>query len=902
MKNQLLFLLLIISYMSFGQNVWTETSPEKLTSSIKMDRASFPKAYKLFSLEFENLKAVLKLSPNENSGILSTIICSFPDSNGNLKSFKMYESSTLSPELAAKFKDIKTYVGQGIEDPTASINISSTLFGLHAQILSGNKPTVLIDTYTKDNKNYIVYDKNSLSTSPRGTYCGVTTDDEAVSNIKKNDLRSSLANDSKFRTYRLAVANTIEYAAYHINAAGLGSGTLAQQKAAVLAAIAVTIVRVNGVYRREMSLQLQLVSNNDLLINITTDNFSNDTPDALINESQTEIDSIIGDANYDIGHTVSTGGGGLAQKPSVCVSGKARGITGSPAPVGDSYDIDFVAHEIGHQFGCDHTFAGDSGNCTGNRSVAFAVEPGSGTTIMAYAGICAPQNVQPNSNDYFSVVSLAQMFSHITGAGNCQAGVSSGNTPPVIPLLTNYTIPKGTPFQLIAPLATDVDGDVLTYCWEQTNPFVSTTSSPIGASTSTTGAIFRSYSPTTALNRYIPKFSEVLANNLFPNYEKLPTVARSLSFALTVRDNQTPNGGQTARANMTVTVSNAGPFDVTSQATDGISWTQGSSQTITWTVNGTTSLVGSTNVDILLSTDSGLTFPTVLAGAVPNNGSAVIIVPNVISQNCRILVKPTGNIFYDVNKKIFAIGYVCNTSNASPNSAIADGTGANVAGAATVETINFTSSVAISNMKVSVSTDHTWIGDLRLIVKNPAGTPVTLWSRICNNPQSSGLNVTFQDGAPAPTCASPTTGLIRASSSVGNPPVVTVNSLSVFNGTSSSGNWTLTATDNYNGDTGNILAWGIDFGCSLGSSTFSVDDYVLFPNPNNGSFNLKFKSDSSETKITIFDIRGRRIFNKTYQNNGLFDQNLQIGGALAGVYLINIQDGDRVVIKKIVIE
>ena len=901
MKKLLHLLFFLITISGFSQKTWVETSDAQIVNVAKMDRNSFPKAFKLFALNFVELKSQLQLAPKDNSNTISTVVSSFPNANGDLIDYTMYETAVLNPLLSEKFVDIKTYTGQGVKDPTATINISITVFGLHAQILSGQNPTILIDTYTKDNKNYIIYEKQSLTTAPRSTHCNFIGD-ESENIISDGTLLAAKADDSRYRTYRLAMACTIEYAAYHVNAAGLGSGTLSQKKAAVLSAMVVTMVRLNGVYRREMSLQMQLIANNDAIIFIDSDNFTNDNlNNALLNESQTEIDNVIGDANYDIGHTVSTGGGGVAQKPSVCVSGKARGITGSPNPVGDAYDIDFVAHEIGHQFGADHTFSSDTGNCAApNRSASFAVEPGSGSTIMAYAGICAPQDVQPNSNDYFSVVSLAQMFSHVIGAGNCQPGVANGNFPPVIPAMSNITIPKGTPFILTAPAVTDANGDTLTYCWEQTNTFVSATSSPIGASTATTGAIFRSYSPTISTQRYFPILSSVLNNNLFPAFESLPNVARSLSFALTVRDNRNPNGGQTARSNMNVTVSLVGPFNVTSQNTQGISWTQGSTQTVTWTTN-TAGLAGSSTVDVLLSTNGGLNFNTVLASGVPNNGSTSIVVPNVSAQFCRVMVKPTGNIYYDINEQPFSIGFVCNIQTASPSAAIADGTGANAPGPATTEIISFPNTVTINNMTVSVNTNHTWIGDLVLRIKSPSNNTVTLWSRNCNNPKRTGLNATFSDSGVLPVCASPTTGLIRAGSSSGNPAVITPNSMAIFNGTASQGDWTLTAIDNYNGDTGDIVSWGIDFGCTLDNTTFNVNDFILYPNPTKSSFNLKFNATSTNVKVTIYDTRGREVYNKIYNNGSVFDQNIELKNALAGVYIVNIADGDRIVMKKIVI-
>src|SRR5690606_10383241 len=291
---------------------------------------------------------------------------------------------------------------------------------------------------------------------------------------------------------------------------------------AVLAAMVVTMTRVNGVYERDMSLTMELVANNDAVIFIGTDSFSNDNAGQLINQSQTVINSVIGAANYDIGHTVSTGGGGLAQLNSPCTGNKARGITGSPSPVGDPFDIDYVAHEMGHQFGAQHTF---NNSCDGNVSGTTSVEPGSGTTIMAYAGICAP-NVQGNSDPYFHAVSIAQMSAFVAGTGNCSVNVANNNAAPIVNAGGSVTIPKGTPF-ILKGSAIDANGDALTYSWEQTNT-EQTTQPPLPSST--TGPNFRSQIPSTSPNRFLPSLQNVLAGNLTTGWEVLSNVPRTFNF------------------------------------------------------------------------------------------------------------------------------------------------------------------------------------------------------------------------------------------------------------------------------------------------------------------------------------------------------------------------------------
>lgn len=648
MKKKLLLsvLMCFFIFVSYSQNAfWRETSNDRLVAIPKSDRDAMPSEYKLFSLDYNAFKAQLQFAPSrENSAfITSNVIMQFPNADGIIEDYRIYEASVMHPDLASRYPDIKSYVGKGIADPTATIRFSTTIFGLHTMTTSGLKGTQYIDTYTKDLNNYIVYEKNKLS-SPRTRTCLVDTITENKGDLSKNST-SELIADGTFRTYRLAMACTIEYAAFHVNAAGLGAGTLAQKKAAVLAAMNVSMTRINGVYEKDMSLTMQLVANNDLVIFIDSDNFNNTAAGTLINQSQTVIDANIGFSNYDIGHTVSTGGGGLAQLFSPCSSSKARGITGSPAPVGDPFDIDYVAHEMGHQFGANHT---QNNNC--NRNGATAIEPGSASTIMGYAGICAP-NVQSNSDAHFQAISIAEMTAFVTSGGNCGVNIANNNAAPVVNAGPDYTIPNNTAF-ILKGAATDSNGDALTYCWEQMNTEPST-QPPL--QTSTNGPNFRSNPPISSPDRYMPTLSSVINNNLAPTWEVVPSVARTMNFALTVRDNRIPNGGQTGRDNMVVTTAAVGPFLVNTPNT-AVSWVAGTNQNVTWTVAGTTANnINAAFVDILLSTDGGFTYPILLASKVPNDGAETITVPNNPGTTNRIMVRGYNHIFYDLSNVNFTI-------------------------------------------------------------------------------------------------------------------------------------------------------------------------------------------------------------------------------------------------------
>ena len=906
MKKILLLSLIAMLFFanSYGQSsLWSKVSEERLVGSPKMERSSSPNKYQLFSLDVTALKFQLQLAPSRETanGITSNVILQFPNSEGQLENFRVYEASVMHPDLAARHQDIQSYVGQGIEDPTASITISTTIFGVHAMILSGTRPTIYIDTYTKDLGNYIVYEKRELTTSVKRA-CLVQDEFETQVQEGLRNTESTAASDGLFRTYRLAMACTIEYAAYHVTAAGLGAGTLAQKKAAVLAAMVVSMTRINGVYEKDMSLRMQLVANNELVIFITTDNFSNTDASLLINESQTEIDAAIGFSNYDIGHTVSTGGGGLAQSPSVCTASKARGITGSPAPVGDAYDIDFVAHEIGHQFGASHTFNGIGGNCTtGTRADTFAVEPGSGTTIMAYAGICSGVDVQPHSDDHFHAVSITQMVSHITGAGACSVNAANGNTPPVVNAGLNYTIPNGTAF-ILKGVATDINGDALTYCWEQTNNNIST-QPPVA--TSATGPNFRSFTPATSPNRYMPAFSNVLAGNLAPTWEVVPTVARTMNFALTVRDNRTPNGGQTNRDDMTVTFASVGPFRVTNPNVTNASWTQGSSQTITWDVAGTTANgINTANVNILLSTDGGATFSTVLAANTANDGAESITVPNIAAPYCRIMIEAVGNIYYAVSKS-FSIGYTvtttttCNTYTATPGTAIA---AQNPLAWQILGSVNVPTNVVISDLNLAVNITHTKINDLYIGLLKPGASTVgeirIVYQQGCSSFLASNMITNFDDAGVTLACA----GI------AGNNTYKPLNTLDIFNGQSSLGDWRLVIADVTTPNNGTLNSFAVNI-CStvttevLATETFGLSDFAVYPNPNNGNFNIQFNTNSSNgVKVLVHDMRGRQIFEDAFSSSANFNQNIHLNNAQAGVYLLTVTDGERKEVKKIVVE
>ena len=694
------------------------------------------------------------------------------------------------------------------------------------------------------------------------------------------------------RNYRLAVACTGEYAAFH---GGTTSGALA--------AIVVTINRVNTVYERDLSITMTLVANNTSIIytNSSTDPFNNNNTGTLISQSQSQINATIGSANYDIGHTFSTGAGGLAGLGVTCfTNSKASGVTGISQPIGDSFDIDYVAHELGHQFGAPHTFNGSVGSCAGgNRSASNAYEPGSGSTIMAYAGICGSDNVQIESDAYFHQNSINRIWSHVTSTGTCPVNrTATGNTEPVANAGANYTIPQGTPYKLDGSNSTDVDGTAsLTYTWEQYD----LGSAGVPTETTVTGPLVRSFEGTNNPIRYIPRLSDVVSNGgTSTTWEKLAMVNRNINFKLTVRDNDA-SGGQTDDDQMTATVTTAaGPFTVTSQNVSGISWAAGSTQTITWDVAGTTGNgVNEANVNILLSTDGGDNFDTVLASNTPNDGSHIITVPNVVSFSSRIMVEAANGIFFNVNSNNFAVGgasVACTTySDNNANAAIDDGSGTTtpVNGTPLVRTINVPDNFTIESLKFNVDIAHTYVGDLLVRLIHPDGTTeVNVWSGNCSD--NDNILIEFEDNASDIDCA------LTGSGNTYNPS----EPLSEFTGLNAQGDWEILIADFYSGDTGILQNWSLEF-CveSLSVEENELDNLAIYPNPNNGSFNVGFNPTSGEAiSIDVYDMRGRLIYNKIYSSVSRFEEVVQLNNAQSGVYMLMISDGSRKVTKKIIVD
>ena len=646
----MLLFAVTVSSSLYGQNYFFAESKEPAVS-ITGKRVIIPEAYRTVVMNNNGMELFLKNLPSGtdliNKGTAPVIELPMPD--GSTKKFRIWESPVMEPLLAARFTNIKTFTGQGIDDPTATIKMDLTELGFHALIISDITGNIFIDPYSQlETKHYNVYYKKDFKNKDPFIEQGVIPPSK-TQKITANRPMGGPCMGAELRTYRFAVACTGEYSRA---ATGLSNPTVAQ----ALSAIVTSINRVDGIYEKELAISLNLVANNNLVVFVdpVTDPFTaNNDGEALLDESQTVIDDKIGSANYDIGHTFSTGGGGIAELECVCTSTKARGVTGLAQPVGDPYDIDYVAHEMGHQFGASHTFNAVTSSCSGNRSANTAVEPGGGITIMAYAGICGTTNdLAQNSIPYFHGVSMDEINTFTTaGDGSlCAVSTITGNTAPVVNAGNSYVIPKST-FFVLTGSATDMDGDALTYSWEEVD------TGPAGNLNSPTGnaPLFRSFVPVISPSRYFPQLSNQVRNTTTIG-ELLPSYGRDLNFRLTARDNRAGGGGSCFDETTLQVDDNSGPFVITVPSASGISWQAGSTQTVTWDVANTNNApVNCANVSIQLSIDSGYTFPITILASTPNDGSEQIVVPSNLTAKARIRVMAIGNVFYDISNANFSI-------------------------------------------------------------------------------------------------------------------------------------------------------------------------------------------------------------------------------------------------------
>ncbi len=652
MKTPYFALLCIIltTQSSFSQQETPHFSPANANSHVVreqkfIDCSDCP----LYSVNDNSLYNYLQTAPHidqiktiENEGLVLEI----PNLEGKMIRYTIVKYDMVEKGLYKQFPHIMTFIGIGSDG--SQLRADYTSLGFRAWS-TGIGNDFMLEPLTLSNKNIrIVYSGKLKRENTQTDHVACiaeslhkfpSTSTQNVINQPK--ISSGISSVTQLKTYRIAVSTNLQYNNYYGGISNALSGVIT------------TINRVNQVYEVDIATRLTLISNNTQIMFSTLAPY-NVPPSNLLNVVQTTINNIIGAANYDIGHLFTSFGGGQAGVAVACNnSSKARGYSGINPPVGDFFNISFVAHEIGHQIGATHSFNSSASICGADRFAATAYEIGSGSTIMSYAGSCLSSNIQGFNDPYFHLASINQIYNYtrVNTGSTCGLSAISNNNKPSVITTDTFSIPPLTPFALTA-IGSDPDPtDIITYCWEQFNLGPASSSNvPINPNSPR----FRSYNPTTNPTRYFPALDTLLAN-AGSNSEFLPNLPTILDFKVTVRDNKS-NGGGVDSANAAVQVVSGTPFSVTSPNDSLIIWNGATNQVVSWAV-GNTNLVpiNCTEVQILLSTDGGKTWPFILKNSTPNDGIDTIQVPLVNSRRCRVMVKSIDNIFFDVSNFNFRI-------------------------------------------------------------------------------------------------------------------------------------------------------------------------------------------------------------------------------------------------------
>lgn len=612
-------------------------------NNIGIETAFGLQSYRRLQLDEHRLLQQLKQAASElpenaqARAAATTFTLPLPD--GSFTEVIVKPTEILAPEIAAEYPDMLTWKVTGTDGKIISGVIDMTPAGFHAMLDTTEGDTLFIDPQGEaEERFYLSFSKraNRPAFKQQGWSCS------SHSNIKSfraeilpaTSNRTGLAQrifaakaGETLYTYRIAIAATAEYTAFH------GS------REAAYNSIVTTVNRLNQVYERDLSVRLILVSGlNTIYTDAATDPYSNNSPVLLLRQNVTNLDEVLGSSAYDIGHVLTTDGGGLASIATVCGPYKAEGMSGLTRPGGDSFIIDYVAHEIGHQLGATHTFNGIRGACTGsNRESLYAYEPGSGSTIMAYTGLCDNDNLQTDSDSMMHSASISQITDYIRrgNGASCAGKIPLNNSNPLVNAGADYTIPAGTPF-ILTGSGSDPDGDTLSYSWEQIDSgAASYVNVDLGDN-----ALIRAFSPTSSPVRHIPRLSD-LTRNLQTNGEFLPATDREMNFRLQVRDGH----GGIGYDDMKITVRDTGEnFAVTMPSSTSL--IRGAQQIVNWNVAGTNQPpINCSAVDIALTTNGGDSFITLLTRT-PNDGNATVNLPNNLGSRNHIRVKCSDGIFF----------------------------------------------------------------------------------------------------------------------------------------------------------------------------------------------------------------------------------------------------------------
>ena len=641
MKKLLLIGCLIVSQNAFASElIWTDIEPTLQSRQSGSNNQKRHNHVRRLKLDLVKLKQKLY----ENSTSKPQFI-ELPLPDGEQMVFKLKPSKVMASDLADRYPEIRTWRVSNPDNPAIQGRIDISPNGFHGLINTQDGERVFIDPEGDKTLNEYTSRLGQQHINDDTFKCELHGSHPLLPRHSpfQTANRAIGGTADPLRTYRIAIATTGEYTQ-------LFGGTKSQS----LSSVVTTLNRLNQVFERDLSVNFELIAQNDSLIYTSpgSDPFSNEDASAMVEENVVNTNAVIGTDSYDIGHVFGTGNtGGLAFINSACGTFKAGGVTGSNTPTGESFNIDYVAHEIGHQLGASHTFNGTQLNCMGgNRTPETAVEPGSGSSIMGYAGICGSDDLQANSDAFFHSASIKQIksFTQNASGANCGTLTTQQNTSPTVSAGSDYAIPAETPFKL-SGTSSDADSDQIIHSWEQIDTgsagglFFDLGDNPL----------FRTWPPVSSNTRYFPKLDDLLSNTATIG-ETLPSTDREMNFVLLTRDNK---GGVTEDA-MKVTVVNTGnPFEVLSQ-TDTTTLSASQNLSVQWEVANTTQApISCSSVDISLINNNGLS--STLLENTPNDGAQSFTTPSDLAslQDANLMVSCTNNIFFAVSRgKINVLG------------------------------------------------------------------------------------------------------------------------------------------------------------------------------------------------------------------------------------------------------
>lgn len=668
---------------SAAKSMWEEIDRERLGLPTG---PGVPAQARMLRLDVATLAELLSRAPSEKSRDAGKppVLLTLPLPGGAFTRFTIEESSVLASDFAELYPEIQSYRGQGIDDAELTMRCDLSPAGFHALMLLGDQTINLNPAGAGDASIYVSYFGADIQNSE--AQC-LVKEIHSINPGSAQTVVPQTAVGPSLRTYRIAIAADWEYCNQY------GGGTTA----GTIASINTWLNGANLIYEREFAIHFNLVNDTDVIYSTdrgytaATDQYDNSNVSTMLNQVRPDLSTNVGQANYDIGHVFGqiggTGGSGIAFVGVVCSGSdiKGGGATLVGGAVGNSTALGVWVHELGHQSGASHSFNGTLGNCAGgNRSAGTAWESGGGQTIMSYAATCAADNITNTPVMRFHAGSYTQITNYINSTGTCPVTTSTGNNAPTVNGGPDLTIPKNTPFTLTAS-GTDADAaDLpnLTYAWDQVDsggslyPQNGTSASYNDAADSGTSTrpIFRPFSPSSSPSRTFPSLTYIRNNANDPpdvvsglqTAEELPRIGRSLNFRVMIRDNRASGGGVNEDSVVLTVSGTSGPFLVTAPNT-AVTWTGGTTPTVTWSVNNTNvAPVSCANVKISLSTDGGLTFPVTLLASTPNDGSEPVTVPGMSSATARIKVEAVGNIFFDMSDTNFTINGSCPTITLNP--------------------------------------------------------------------------------------------------------------------------------------------------------------------------------------------------------------------------------------------